>query len=383
MKKSIDILVSGYYGIPNVGDEAILGALRYQLEKMGVEAPVVFSYAPLQTSDRFGVKAIPELRYAPWLGIRSLFNAKILVLGGGGLLKDEGRLGYALLFAKILLAKLFRCKVIILAVGVGPLYTRMGRWITRWIGSLADTFTVRDAESKKIAQNIGVKRDVQITADLALTLPKIDMQLGKQLLEAHQIYPADGQVLLAVSLRSWYHVPRLWPDGQQRFDAFLDQFARALERILLRWNAIPVFLPFQLKQDAVVCQGLQKRLDVGPKFDVFCQRDMDYLEVASLLANMDFLIGMRLHSLILASLVRTPMVALSYSDKVSNFMGRLECSDRVIDLDHFTQQKLVDVTERILLDRRKAVEDIAKPLAYLKQLGQQNLDYLAEWYHKI
>ena len=83
------ILVSGYYGFKNSGDEAMLAALCEDLEVLNIarENIVVFSGNPNYTRRIHRVKAVS--RNNPMEIIKAFKGGKLLISGGGSLLQDS------------------------------------------------------------------------------------------------------------------------------------------------------------------------------------------------------------------------------------------------------------------------------------------------------
>jgi len=82
------IMISGYYGFNNTGDEAILKSMvRAFKEKIPRIKMVVLSHSPLQTSQTYQVKAINRLHLIDIM--RCLRDTNLFISGGGGLLQDS------------------------------------------------------------------------------------------------------------------------------------------------------------------------------------------------------------------------------------------------------------------------------------------------------
>ncbi|MBW7456381.1 polysaccharide pyruvyl transferase CsaB, partial [Paenibacillus sepulcri] len=67
------IVVSGYYGFRNSGDEAVLKSILFALEEGGAKAglrvvPVVLSVDPAWTTAMYGVEAVHRMRPGAVLG---------------------------------------------------------------------------------------------------------------------------------------------------------------------------------------------------------------------------------------------------------------------------------------------------------------------------
>jgi len=152
------VLIAGYYGWRNTGDEAILAALveglRARRPGLGV---AVVSGNPEETRRSLDVDAVH------WLNMHDLIAAAsacdLIVLGGGGLFQDywgvdtattltQEHWGLSFFAAFPLLASLLGKPMIVCAAGVGPLRTGQGRQYTRLIFQQAQAATVRDRAAR-------------------------------------------------------------------------------------------------------------------------------------------------------------------------------------------------------------------------------------------
>src|SRR5260370_24656917 len=100
----------------------------------------------------------------------------MIIVPGTGLLTDAfGLFGWGpySLFKWSLIAKVCGCKLLLVSVGAGPLYTGLGRWLVRSILSLPDFPSYRDSSTKQYLASIGVRADNdRIYPDLAFSLPQ-------------------------------------------------------------------------------------------------------------------------------------------------------------------------------------------------------------------
>lgn len=115
-----DIVVSGYYGFANAGDEAMLAAMIEALTDIEPAIKItVISGNPEDTRQRHGVAAVYRLNY-PEIA-RVLAKSQLLISGGGSLLQDvtsERSLYYYL--SIMMLAKKLGKPVMLYAQGIGP-----------------------------------------------------------------------------------------------------------------------------------------------------------------------------------------------------------------------------------------------------------------------
>jgi polysaccharide pyruvyl transferase CsaB len=333
LKKMKRVVVAGYYGFGNTGDEAILGAMLADLyeREPGLSA-VVLAEDTAATAATHGVAAI---HWRDVAGIAAAIrDADLVLLGGGGLFQDTLAFDPAAILTPRhhgvsfyggipLLAAALGKPCALYAVGIGPLNTDAGRAGTRAAVSRAGLVTVRDAESK--AQLVGLGLDaerIHVTADPAFGLapagaPRAEARLG-------------------VALRHWDLGvdPAAWEAEVARaLDAFLDEAGGAC-----------VFVPFQaldqgLTNDVAVARRVRDRMRNAARAIVL--EDLrSPAETAAVVAGCDVVLGMRLHSIVLAMSAGVAAVALAYDPKVRVAMVEAGAPEQVIALEGVTAPAL-------------------------------------------
>ena len=158
------VILSGYFGFGNLGDEAILESLLNWLKDfVSVENIVVLSANPATTSCLFGVKAVNRWNLWAWLFLFK--QARLVISGGGGLFQDTKSAGSALFYGcQINLAKALGTPVVALAQGLGPLHGAMARKLTRQSLKCCQAITVRDQTSYQLLKSWAITGEK--TADL-------------------------------------------------------------------------------------------------------------------------------------------------------------------------------------------------------------------------
>ena len=141
------IVVSGYYGAKNAGDEAMLAAMLEVLGDLDPELHItVISADPADTRRRHGVEAIGSFDAGAIFS--AMRRADLVVSGGGSLLQNvtSGRSLYyymAVIFLALLLGK----RVMLYAQGIGPVTGVFACRAMRWLGNRVSLITVRDEGS--------------------------------------------------------------------------------------------------------------------------------------------------------------------------------------------------------------------------------------------
>ena len=194
------IVVSGYYGAKNAGDEAMLAAMLEVLADLDPELHItVISADPADTERRHGVHAVGSLDVSGILG--ALRRTDLLISGGGSLLQNvTSRRSLYYYMGIILLALLLGKRVMLYAQGIGPVTGRFACRCMRWLGNRVSLITVRDEGSMAELRRLGITRPpMECTADPVLGIHPVGRETGRAILSR---YGADGaKPVVGISVR--------------------------------------------------------------------------------------------------------------------------------------------------------------------------------------
>lgn len=354
MKK---IVLSGYYGFDNLGDEAVLESILNNMRlALGELHITVLSANPAATEKLYGVHAIR--RASPWGILKALWGCDVLVSGGGSLLQDvTGRLSIFYYLALIALGKLLGKKVMIYSQGIGPIRKPFNRFMTKHILSRVDAITVREPNSRADLIGIGIDpHRIVITADPVISLsPQEDPSLTAWLAEAPGYIP--GAPLIGLAFR-----------GQDMAFGAAEKLIQVIRRLREEQHANILLIPYYSVQDSSVLDHLEK-LAEGLVIPV--RRPLRVSEMLSLTAQLDVLVGTRLHSLIVSAICGTPMIAVSYDPKIEYFM---ETIDRGIfaDVRSFDPELLLQEILGTLNDGKAPMQKVRANVGRLRDNLHQN-----------
>src|SRR5579862_7514913 len=95
------VLISGYYGFGNLGDEALLEVIVQRLRRRFPQLDLeVLSATPQATAAAYNVASVPRWQ---WRSVReAIGRADVVVSGGGGLLQNATSLRSLLYYVAIL-----------------------------------------------------------------------------------------------------------------------------------------------------------------------------------------------------------------------------------------------------------------------------------------
>lgn len=367
MRKNKEILISGYYGFKNSGDDALLKAIIHDL-KHYYESPniVVLSANPSETKQSYRVNAINRLNIFSIM--KHMKKADMLISGGGTLIQDRTStksLWYYLTVISLALKK--KLKVMLYSNGIGPLEKKNNIKKTRKILSKVDLITLRDEHSLRELNNIGVKNDnIIVTADPALELKREDGARGREIL--NELGVPEGRKLLGVSIRRW----------KSTDPEFEDNIAWVCDYAYERYGFHTVLLPMQASRDLASLQNVKRIM----KHDAtIVDRRVEVSEMMSIMNCFDICIGMRLHTLIYAVVNAVPLIGLVYDPKISSFMEYTK-QTRYLNVENAKAEKIIEVLDECVENYGEIKESLEVSYKELSEKAQLNGKLAIELYEK-
>lgn len=307
--KSPKIVISGYYGFDNCGDEAVLAAMLHCLKSLYPDLRVVVcSNNPDKTREASGAEAINR-----WNLIRvalEILTCRLLISGGGSLLQDvtsSKSLSYYLGVIRIALA--LRKKVMIYSQGIGPLSNKKNRMRTQRVLDRCSAITVRDIRSADFLMELGLRKDIHVACDPVMAFSRDDIdtdEINGLLVESGVIGSKSDEhkSLLMVAVRSW------------KADSHIAPIAELLDiQIMSGWDVLLV--PAHYPDDMKAIDKLRDLMSMQP---YMIGRELTAYRFLALAARADKVLSMRLHGLICAAAMETPILGISYDPKIDAFM---------------------------------------------------------------
>ncbi len=287
------VVLCGYYGAGNGGDEALLASML-EILPPNVK-PLVLSANPQETTARYGVAAVDRKSLGVYKAFRS---SQALILGGGSLIQDATSIQSALYYGGLVgLAKQLGLQVIALGQGVGPLNQQITKWVAERAFGSCNALSVRDKASAFILQEWSIS--CMMAPDPVWNLAAVDLP-GLADLPTPRI---------AITLREH---PDLTSDRLQ----VLTQALIELQKATSSWIMI---MPFQ-PSDLAIAQQVQAQ--ISEHSQIIALSDPRQLKGA--FRGVHLAIGMRYHSLIMAAAEGCRCFALSYDPKIDQLMEELK-----------------------------------------------------------
>ncbi len=358
-KKSGEIILSGYYGFSNSGDDAILKMIIRDIKKRKPDVAItILSNKPQEAKNIYKVNALN--RWNIFAIIKALRKSKLFISGGGSVIQDVTSTKSLLYYLTlILLAKKYDNKVMLYANGIGPVNKKSNIKRTKNVLNKTDIITLREPDSKEFLEELGVLNPkIKVTCDPAVGLSEISMEEAEDLLFRYDLF---SKKYIIVSLREWKDAA-----------LFENEFTNAIKQLKKEHGYEAVFIPLQHPHDIEFCRRMAKKTS-----SICIERRMSAELCIALAKKSEFVVGMRLHMLIYAFVAGVPSLGISYDPKVESVMKYFG-QDTYVGILEFTKRSFLAKANRIIQNRQTYCDDLKYRLKELKQKNKDNIDCVME-----
>jgi len=371
----------------NLGDLAIISATIAALKREIADIEItMFSDDPKYTAALYGIRAI---RINVKNIIRTMREIDLLLLGGGTVFTDASSWTTIPINTSLLyLARILKKPIAAYSIASGKM-SWLGWFLVRGVLHAFSFVTVRDEDSRRDLQTIYPDIDTRIwvTEDAAFSLQcerDATAHQNRVVIAPRRIFHYTNSFL------PFYMRKRLQllPTGYyKKMEAFTNVLAELADYVVEKYGADITFLPMYsgmghrdgvsgyLKsrfssRDDLMCSNILSRMHHRERANIFLSDKPR--EVIHLLGNSRMLIGVPLHSLILAHLSNTPFVGLSYQGKVSRFMRRTGMEDFMIHVESIEspldKEEFREKVDRCMESEEKLRETIGKLNAEIRDI---------------
>lgn len=357
------VLISGYYGFGNSGDEAILQAVYANIQSVmdgNVEISVL-SNEPEETRRRYGYHTTHRFHFRSVL--QAIRKCDVLVSGGGSLLQDRTSTRSLLYYLSIIyLSELMGKKVMLYANGIGPVRKKNNRRLVRWLLNKADIITLRDENSAKELRNMGViNKRLYVTGDPVFTMDPPPKKYAKSVLERCGM-PSDVPFVV-VSVRNW----------AGRND-LCEKMAALCDEIFQKYHKNILFVPMQIPHDINISREV---IAIMNSPACILDQQVTSEELMSVIGAADFVIAMRLHTLIFAAHMDVPFMGLVYDPKIRYYIDAFSMPNGG-DVENLDLNALLKTVDDLTEHHDEYVERVKRTSMIMTEKAHHNEAYLRE-----
>jgi len=263
--------------------------------------------------------------------LKTLNRHDLCVIGGGGL--------YSKFFLPFNAQVIKSIETPIVLYGIGYIRNLGDKDLTdaqiesaRLLNTRAKLTSVRDEYTCKFLSDLGI-RDVHAIGDPAIFL-------GSE--ETNQVALDKNKIKIGVNVASHY-----WTLYPQYLRKTIGEYIKACEFLIKRLDAEIVYLIHHSDEHKVAEAMKEKKLPLK-----VVDTNPNPYKMKFIYGKLDLVIGMMMHSTVLAFGSEVPIVNVAYDAKNYNFMKFIGQGDKVIDVREANSKKISDLALRTIDDSK-------------------------------
>lgn len=376
----------------NLGDMAIMSSIMESISKRHPDAeffvPTINpDWVTKHYGERYNVKAVDVMPWTLSIRLLGLPTLRCFAKSDCALICDGIIFGKKLfnpafnylitLVFLVPLARLFGCKMVAYSCGIGPFPSAISRLLAKWTINGCDLVMMRERDSEKLAKEIGVTQPIELTGDAAFINPVSGESVAMSIVREVGLDPE--QPILAVNATSYLDSWLKPNERLQNPQSFLSMLAESITNAqkMVKEPFQPLIVSTH-PMDERTCNELASMVN-GKVLT-----NTTYLshDIQAVLKRCGLLVGMRFHSIVLASSVETPVIGLIYAPKVRGYLRLLKCEDYGLELASLTAENLaaklteawdsrlaLQARQRVVITELKAGAEYAADLLMQKYFG--------------
>jgi colanic acid/amylovoran biosynthesis protein len=331
---------------------------------------------------RYGFDVLPLLPDKRLFRIYKDFTWADLIVGmGGGFYNDNyyqslpGRLFH------LQLGKILGKPVAISAHSIGPFRHWFYRWLAQSVFCRLDLICLRDEESLAHLDFTRIDRTkVKVVTDSAWLLEPASEHRAREILRSEGV--PGTRMLVSLALVRWKFYQTV--SSEEGHHAYIAAVAATVTRLISEKDCHIVFLSTNTNlgghptDDRLVADEVLKLLPAELIDRTTVVRgEYQPQELQAIYGLVDFHIGTRLHSNILATSMTTPVIGIAYEFKMVGAMKTLNLADYVTDIETVTPDGFWNQVSAAVDNRHDIRAKIIERLPQVRADAQHNAHYIA------
>ena len=352
------VLILGGDADHNLGDAAIFESMCYALHgaDRNVEITAISNQRmPGSSPGLCEVLPMGLGGYARLIGSASLQD--LVIIGGGGLFQDDdSRVKMPYWGLRTFLMGCVNARVVGHALGAGPLQHWESRLFARMACNTMSKISVRDRYALDWLSAC-TSKPVDLVPDPAFMLHPAPSQIADNIIADAGV--PQGRVI-GIALRRWFHHRGFLPhklrvrmgldnnSGAVEMNRLTSELSTLIERLARLHDCGVLMMPsYDLAHegDTATCRTIADNLRGKVPIGVATIRSA--AEYKAVTGKLMLLISSRMHPLIFAVSMGTPVVGLAYNGKFEGMFQMLGMPPRTVSLDEFRGGNPIEKIERL------------------------------------
>lgn len=304
---------------------------------------------------QFGLTFFRKATINKYESLTALQNSDIIIVCGGGFLGGK-KFDSLMHIYQIYVDTLFNKPVYVMGTSVEPIKNRFIKYFTDKVLKKVDFVFARESITEKyLSEILDDNKHVQIP-DMAFMLESS----RKKFCFVDDLRLKSDE-LFGITVRNW-KFPDL-DNKQMAMENYINSVKDFMVKEFEKRKCTFVFIPqvtVSTGDDTIIAEKIKDRLPKKYKKQFIIRRDdWSPSEIKSLIANMDYFVGTRMHSNIFATSMAVPTTAIAYEKKTNGIMETVGLQNYVVEINDITAEDLYNKVEDMIVNKKKIKKQLS------------------------
>ncbi len=326
----------------------ILNPYPYKKGKVGKSIAIIKLFFKM-IYIQFGLTFFKRATISRNENLKALQNSDIIIVCGGGFLGGK-KFDSLMHIYQIYVDTLFNKPVYVMGTSIEPIKNKFIKYFTNKVLKKVDFVFARESITEKyLSETLDDNKHVQIP-DMAFML-----ESSKKKFSFVDDLRLKSYGLFGVTVRNW-KFPDL-DNKQMAMENYINSVKDFMVKEFEKRKCAFVFIPqvtVSTGDDTLIAEKIRDRLPKKYKKQFVIRRDdWSPSEIKSLIANMDYFVGTRMHSNIFATSMAVPTTAIAYEKKTNGIMETVGLQNYVVEINDITAEELYNKVEDMIINEKK------------------------------
>lgn len=299
--------------------------------------------------------------------LKVLHDSDIIIVCGGGFLGGK-KFDSLMHVYQMYVDTLFGKPVYVMGTSVEPIKNRLIKYCTDKILKKVDFVFARESITEKyLSEILDDSKHVQIP-DMAFMLEN-----SQKKFDFVDDLRSKNNKLFGITVRNWK-----FPDLDNKQNAMENYINSVKDFMIMEFKKRKctfVFIPqvtVSTGDDTIIAKKIKSLLPEEYKKQFIIKGDdWSPSEIKSLIANMDYFVGTRMHSNIFATSMAVPTTAIAYEKKTNGIMETVGLQNYIVEINDITSKDLYNKVEDMIINEKKIRKQLSNNI---KNIQKEILD---------
>lgn len=312
---------------------------------------------------QFGLTFFRERTINKHKNLKVLQDSDVIIVCGGGFLGGK-KFDSLMHVYQMYINTLFNKPVYVMGTSIEPIRNKLIKYYTDKVLKKVDFVFARESITEKyLSETLENNKHIQIP-DMAFMLDNIERNFSF----VDELRKSNDK-LFGITVRNWG-----FPNLQNKYEA-MENYINSIKNFMVKEfetrSCVFVFIPqvtVSTGDDTIVAEKIKSRLPKKYQKNFIIRRDdWSPSEIKSLIANMDYFVGTRMHSNIFATSMCVPTTAIAYEKKTNGIMETVGLENYIIEINNITAKDLYKKVEDMIINTEKIRKQLSKKIKCIRE----------------